>query len=152
MNEADLCGRCLKKLATAKCSCDEKFCDECLPGHLKRLFKHRKIGGRIERAWKWAAGTVGYLADIKHLNQVFEQDEGAKWFGLHVHKHERTRVARLIETPRFDKLMEASAHASSDSPSRQFPSMVSFVGETGAGKSTISAYSIMKVEHLQGSH
>ncbi|KAL4987485.1 hypothetical protein BDW68DRAFT_177857 [Aspergillus falconensis] len=133
----DFCGKCDKAVATNKCSCDERFCDVCFSFHLERVPKHRKAGGKFERAWKWATGTAGHLADLTHFDQFFKQDEGAKWFGLHVEKIDQTRVSRIIETPRFNELMEGSVHALPGSPSRQFPSLITFVGDTGAGKSTI---------------
>ena len=136
----DLCGKCDEVGASNKCSCDDVFCDTCFPRHLQRLPNHRKTGGRRERAWKWAIGAVGHIAEIGRLDKIFEKDEGAKWFGLHVENNGRMRTARIIETPRFNQLIETSAHASADSPQRQFPSLVSFVGETGAGKSTVSEY------------
>jgi hypothetical protein len=95
----------------------------------------------LERAWKWATGSIGDLAkNAISLSHAFRQDEGAKWFGLHIEKHEQIRISRIIETPRFDLLASASLHEFDNSPKRQFPSLISFVGDTGAGKSTISIF------------
>jgi len=66
------------------------------------------------------------------------KDEGAKWFGLVVEKSGQDRIVRIVETPRFSNLIEDSMHSTSNSPSRQYPGIVSFVGDTGAGKSTLS--------------
>ena len=69
---------------------------------------------------------------------VFKKDETTKWFGLHVEVVRQDRITTIVETPRFSNLMEDSLHFSKISPRRQFPSVTSFVGETGAGKSTLS--------------
>ncbi|OCL06979.1 hypothetical protein AOQ84DRAFT_258516, partial [Glonium stellatum] len=132
------CGKCDKALSKHKCSCDERFCDNCFVWHQNRFPIHRKVGGKVERAWKWATGKIGAVADGLSVKHVFEQDEGAKWFGLHIEENSRgVRVAGIVETHRFSSLAEKSIHASSESPSRQFPNLISFVGDTGSGKSTL---------------
>lgn len=67
-----------------------------------------------------------------------EKDEANKWFGLSVDKSGPVPIARLVETRRFSTLMEDSLNVSPDSSRRQYPSIISFVGETGVGKSTLS--------------
>jgi hypothetical protein len=145
-DQTRLCDRCDKTLTSttlSECSCDAGFCGPCFNLHIQRMAennkkKHQKVqqgGGRLKRAWNWATRPSGGKDSI---DQLFKLDERAKWFGLHVSGHGNTRVSRVIETTRFENLAEASVHASPSSPNRQFPSLVSFIGDTGVGKSTIS--------------
>lgn len=76
------------------------------------------------------------------VGQVFEQDETAKWFGLVEEIGRSGSICQIIETSRFSELMEASRVAYPDSPKRQYPSMIAFVGDTSAGKSTLSKWSV----------
>jgi len=71
-------------------------------------------------------------------SEYFKEDEMAKWYGLYIESSKSGRIARIIETARFTELAEKSATASVNSAKRQFPSIASFVGETGVGKSTLS--------------
>ncbi|KAK6511350.1 hypothetical protein TWF481_000270 [Arthrobotrys musiformis] len=70
-------------------------------------------------------------------SDTFKKDEGAKWFGLVTKARSGGRVSVIVETPRLAKLVESSVHAFEDSPGLQFPSITSFVGFTGAGKSVL---------------
>ncbi|KAH7108977.1 hypothetical protein EDB81DRAFT_704931 [Dactylonectria macrodidyma] len=130
------CEKCEELPGDIKCSCYAKFCENCLTKHLKRNPKHRQGGtSKTDKAWSWISGTV---TTENALRAAFEQDEATKWFGLHIEKVGEDRVTRLVETSRFSHLVEDSMHYSSNSPCRQFPSITSFVGETGSGKSTLS--------------
>lgn len=42
-------------------------------------------------------------------------------FDLHVNGHDKTRVTRVVETPRFDSLVQASARASPPAQVANFP-------------------------------
>ena len=73
-------------------------------------------------------------------SEYLKEDEMAKWFGLYIESSKSGRIARIIETARYTELAEKSATASANSAKRQFPSIVSFVAETGVGKSTLSKF------------
>lgn len=83
-------------------------------------------------------------------SEYFKEDEMAKWFGLYIESSKSGRIARIIETARFTELAEKSATASVNSAKRQFPSITSFVGETGVGKSTLIRTLIWKTAGDKG--
>lgn len=133
------CEKCEEEPGDVKCSCGARFCEQCFTTkHLARNPKHRRGGtSKTDKAWAWISGAVATLSDNTSRATHFEQDEATKWFGLHIQKVESDRVTRLVETRRFSYLVERSIHYKNDSPRRQFPSITSFVGETGSGKSTL---------------
>jgi hypothetical protein len=104
-----------------------------------------------KRWWRKASGTFTTISDNILLG-AHEKDEANKWFGLHVDKSSSVTVSRLVETKLFSAIMEDSMHAGPESPSRQFPSLVSFVGETGVGKSTLSKCDTILIYDVLGFH
>jgi hypothetical protein len=93
----------------------------------------------VARAFEGSAVFEIYQRRVwLNSSDTFEKDEDAKWFGLVEDTSFDLPVCRIVETPRFSEIMESSVHASPQSPKRQYPSFVSFVGETGAGKSSLS--------------
>jgi len=138
-NQERGCGICGNVPGETHCSCGEEFCATCFQNHTRRNPTHRRAGSSIaERFWSWAVGHWASLTNEATRREQFQKDEGAKWFGLAVEKSGSDRIAWIVETPRFSNLVEDSVHYLDGSPSRQFPSIVSFVGDTGAGKSTLS--------------
>ncbi|XTI83131.1 hypothetical protein V2W45_83017 [Cenococcum geophilum] len=129
------CEKCEELPGVVMCSCDARFCEGCFTTkHLPHHPKHRPGGtSKTDKAWAWISGTVATLTDSTSKVTHFEQDQVTKWF-----KVGADRVTRLVETFRFSRLVEDSMHHNKNSPRRQFPSIVSFVGETGAGKSTLT--------------
>ncbi|KAJ5743646.1 hypothetical protein N7533_008516 [Penicillium manginii] len=90
-----------------------------------------------EDAWNWISGKLAHLTSTPQTQ--FKDDEATKWFGLCVETNrQRDRLTSIVETKRLQELMTISLHYRESSPKRQFPSITSFVGETGAGKSTLS--------------
>ncbi|PVI06697.1 hypothetical protein DM02DRAFT_709324 [Periconia macrospinosa] len=131
---ADLCEVCDELPATVKCSCETRFCETHFSKHQAKHPTHSRGGGRAERVWAWISGAK-LSRDGSNSRENFEREQVSKWFGLHVEKSENYRVTRLIETTRFSRLIEESVNQGT--ARRQFPSIVSFIGETGAGKSTL---------------
>ncbi|KAF3102387.1 hypothetical protein TWF102_004588 [Orbilia oligospora] len=82
------------------------------------------------------------IAEID-LSTLFIEDEKAKWFGhwsqMSKQDDETNRIETqyIVETSRLRDLMAQSLNFGPDSPSTQFPSIVSFVGASGAGKSLL---------------
>ena len=140
MDEEDdvvICARCAEAPASINCSCGPRYCDDCFALHIAKLPAHRGTPHtneptKFQKAWKFVKG-IGGTAD-------FERDEGAKWFGLVEERRFDPPVCRIVETPRLADLLELSKYADEHSPQRQFPSLVSFLGDTGAGKSTLGRY------------
>ncbi|KAF3101287.1 hypothetical protein TWF706_005589 [Orbilia oligospora] len=87
------------------------------------------------------------IAEID-LSTLFIEDEKAKWFGhwsqMSKQDDETNRIETqyIVETSRLRDLMAQSLNFGPDSPSTQFPSIVSFVGASGAGKSLLVRYLI----------
>jgi len=47
--------------------------------------KHKRGGAHgTEKAWAWISGTISTLTNTTSRATYFEQDQVAKWFGLHV--------------------------------------------------------------------
>jgi hypothetical protein len=138
----NLCEKCEDVEIEVTCSCGARFCERCFRlKHLTRNPTHRKDGNRkADEAWNWITGK---LPGLKSLADQFRDDEEAKWFGLHSELTRKSdRITSILETERLADMMSASLDWNKDSPRRQFPrrqfpSIASFVGETGAGKSTL---------------
>ncbi|SPN97426.1 uncharacterized protein DNG_00940 [Cephalotrichum gorgonifer] len=104
--------------------------------HLIRHPKHKKSGGKkYQEYWSWA---TSWRHSGTSQSEAFKQDEASKWFGVYTEfSVNSTRVTTLIETDRLRRLLEISHVYRDKSSERQYPSIASFVGETGAGKSTL---------------
>ena len=132
------CDKC-EGVASVRCSCDNDYCERCFQEHLRKRPRHRRGGTReSDSSLAWILGKIASLKDGASRATQFEKDEMAKWFGLHIDKTSIDRVSWVLETPRFTDLTEKSRSYYEKSPKRQYPSIISFVGETGAGKSTLS--------------
>jgi hypothetical protein len=143
ISQEPVCDRCDKPNSLLKCSCGVTFCQNCLFNtHLGRYPNHQQaVPGKREKFLGWVTGTI-YNITYEVASVLFQKDEASKWFGLVVEKSSQDRITKLVETPRFLSLISRSRHAFPDSPKRQYPSIISFVGETGAGKSTLSKFKI----------
>lgn len=140
----DVCGRCdSSNSVLIQCSCEVTFCAACLAKHHKKYTKHYRLSKEHKKAqtwWAWVTDSLNNDLSISedYRKKTFEKDEANKWFGLSVDKSGPVPVSRIVETRRFSTLMEDSLHGSPGRPRRQYPSIISFVGETGVGKSTLS--------------
>jgi len=132
-----ICPKCEEEPANVKCSCSVSFCAKCWELHKKKNQTHVKAGPSVwDQMWSWAKGVT--ITSSKTMGNHLEIDENAKWFGLVVENSGRNRICSIIETSRFADLREESMSLATDHRETQFPSIVSFIGETGAGKSTLS--------------
>jgi hypothetical protein len=137
------CGKCEERKWDITCSCSNKFCEPCFPKHLERNPGHRQgANKKSQEFWRWASGKVADLTNsIKQAGHHFKEDQAAKWFGVHTETAKDGTghgVASIVETGRLGDLTGVSLLFKQSSPRRQFPSITSFVGDTGAGKSTLS--------------
>lgn len=142
MVEDRFCARCENAPAVVKCSCKNRFCRECFEN--EHLTKPRNAGHREvlpskrQELANWALGKIHNLQNYAEgIQAYFHKDEATKWFGLAIEESAGEKITKLVETPRFAELIELSINRYTTSPKRQYPSLVSFVGETGAGKSTL---------------
>ncbi|KAF2736265.1 hypothetical protein EJ04DRAFT_522206 [Polyplosphaeria fusca] len=146
------CEKCEELPGVFKCSCGARYCNKCFTTkHLVRNPKHKRGGtNTTDKVWAWISGTMTNLNETFSIVSHFEEDQNTKWFGLHVQKvNADDHVTRLVETSQFTSLAEASMHHNKNSPRRQFPSIVSFVGETGAGKSTLIRSLIQRYSQVE---
>ncbi|KAF3911199.1 hypothetical protein AA313_de0210078 [Arthrobotrys entomopaga] len=131
------CARCESCPGVIPCSCGEDFCERCFnANHLRRNPTHRRKADQIYQQF-WTKVTDTLASGINNLSDAFKRDEEAKWFGLVTKTNEKSRTSVIVETPRLSNLLENSLQVHADSPKIQFPSIVSFVGFTGAGKSVL---------------
>ncbi|RYP11186.1 hypothetical protein DL764_000211 [Monosporascus ibericus] len=93
---------------------------------------HKESNSRVKQFIEWAFGAVQSIGDA-----IFQKDEQTKWFGVTTEQMGKKTITKLVETPRCAALMTESRTHLPDSPKTQYPRLVSFVGETGAGKSTL---------------
>ena len=132
-------GKCEAVEGDVKCACDEIFCDPCFQRHIERLPKHQKVSSdqNIRRkAWSWVSGTSSALLDMATRSEYFK-DEMAKQFGLYIESSKSSLIVRIIEIAR---LLNQPKNLRQRLPTVQSVSSraLSFVGETGVGKSTLS--------------
>ncbi|KAK6354320.1 hypothetical protein TWF730_008727 [Orbilia blumenaviensis] len=132
------CGKCEARPGTIACNCGEHFCVECFhKSHLRRNPTHRKKPDeKYQVFWNHIRNYIPGGNQKNHA-ESFKKDEAAKWFGLDTRFYQNVRVSVIVDTLRLTRLLENSRHANEHSPSLQFPSITSFVGPTGAGKSVI---------------
>ncbi|KAK6357420.1 hypothetical protein TWF718_001732 [Orbilia javanica] len=145
-HEAEQCDTCDEPISASPvgCLCSGIYCQNCFNKHLKLMQKKgrqkdhgRSIPSQPSEAETFCGTVVGTIAEID-FPRIFAEDEKAKWFGLQPqHSTMAADSSSIVETSRLRDLMTQSLGFYGDSPSVQFPSIVSFVGTTGAGKSLL---------------
>lgn len=120
-----------------KCSCHVDFCCEHWAKHRKSNPSHtRAPPSQAKARMNWIMANTDITSPRGSKPPLLQKEEGAKWFGF-VTNTVQSSAPAIIETPRFSNLIEDSVHIPTNSPKRQFPSIISFVGKAGAGKSTL---------------
>jgi hypothetical protein len=128
--------------------CGTHLCEDCWPKQLahRRQRKARGGGARHEKTNISLAKKINNALlptnDILELTQLHEDDAQTAWFG--VHRPQDGRNPAFIDYGRFPHLLSSTIekwrpsfqHAPSSRDNRT-PSLVSFVGQTGHGKSTL---------------
>ncbi|KAF2725665.1 hypothetical protein K431DRAFT_260515 [Polychaeton citri CBS 116435] len=126
--------------------CDSNYCEECWayqgphkPGKLGRDgVPHEKTSVQLVARLK---GILQPPASTERLKQLHQEDRASKWFGM-VRDHE-TGKPTLEDYGRYASLMGSlQPH---DPAKSRFPQLVSFIGTTNAGKSTVIK---MLVNHM----
>ena len=90
---------------------------------------HRQVDLSIH---DWVQSTLNADVHPTVQERLHCEDLGSLWFGLNIDNG--SNDAKFINTDVYEDLIAASTHPDK---SQQFPSLVSFVGPTGAGKSTL---------------
>jgi hypothetical protein len=80
----------------------------------------------------WVQSTLNSKIGLAEQHRLHREDLSSLWFGLDIGN--RPTAARFVTTNVYGDLMKSSTFSDK---SQQFPSLVSFVGPTGAGKSTL---------------
>ncbi|KAH6973107.1 hypothetical protein BKA56DRAFT_676892 [Ilyonectria sp. MPI-CAGE-AT-0026] len=115
--------------------CPSKLCQGCIESHYDASGHGLGINTRDQSAVNWMLGKDVKWAE-KGKERLFREDETTKWFGIWREVTDPTRsFLWLVETPRFEHLLLQSRNKSARV--RVFPRLVTFVGESGVGKSTI---------------
>jgi hypothetical protein len=116
--------------------CDATICDQCWAGVLAHQEKSVRLGTRDSNHSKLSLDDRDILVWIlKSQTEAQNEDnrianESSKWFGADIPNGDNGDTALNI-TSRFREL------SMRENSSDQYPSLISFVGETGAGKSTM---------------
>ncbi|KAH8144522.1 uncharacterized protein LAJ45_11462 [Morchella importuna] len=142
------------------CGANNAFCDESCIECLKELGQcggenpHYNIScwqQHMPRGKTALAHQKQPARDQVRINEVFyceknperqselhAKDKEARWFMVDPRTDQQTGDGILRVTDRFEELLQPR----SENSSKQFPSLVSFIGETGTGKSTLIRASI----------
>ncbi|KAF8241567.1 hypothetical protein K440DRAFT_569550 [Wilcoxina mikolae CBS 423.85] len=132
-----LCAGCETDLKVSWCNrCDITLCNECWDKQAAHKGKHKRQSGLGGTHQKTDLRIRDILHSILHPVAENEQDGihwrdyNSKWFGV----SSEGEVASLSTTNRYRELtMDADCELSF----LRYPSLISFIGETGAGKSTL---------------
>lgn len=131
-------------------SCNRSGHESCWDSHIPRrgTQKHEKVDAFSDYLAKLILHSE---ADNEVQAKLHERDRKAKWFTVNSGFFEDS-VPTVQITDRFRKLCDPR-YVSNRSNSEQCPSIVSFIGTTGAGKSTlVNAVSVMGQIELQSSY
>ncbi|KAK5133613.1 hypothetical protein LTR08_007561 [Meristemomyces frigidus] len=131
--EDDRCGGPLNQPAWHCVDCDSSYCNDCWPR--QGPHKPKKKGRDGVPHEKTDLQVVKKLKDILHptrkaneIQKLHDDDESTRWFG----------VARdLTGRPNFEDYGRYATLMSSMSLETRYPQLVSFIGITNAGKSTL---------------
>jgi hypothetical protein len=144
------CEECEMKVSVYYCvNCDCTLCDRCWAK--ERSHKPGKLGPDGLPHEKAEVSVVNRLketfnppSDPEIQSRMHIEDEDATWFGIG-----RDGANRPIfqDYGRYATLM---ANSSTGEHAARYPQLVSFIGQTGAGKSTIVKMLIERQSHLSG--
>lgn len=115
-------------------ACQRVYCDDCYDAQLV----HEDDGNRLGAHEKTDLDTANFILSVFGTKDSAEDRERlhvkniqSKWFGTHIDEQESR-----IYFQEFGGL-SGILRKSNVLPHQQFPSLISFVGDTGAGKSTL---------------
>ncbi|KAL9044870.1 MAG: hypothetical protein Q9214_002025 [Letrouitia sp. 1 TL-2023] len=129
--------------------CNRSGHESCWDSHIPRKGKQKHE--KIDAFSDYLANLILHSeADNEVQTKLHEKDRKAEWFTVNSGSLEDSEPTVQI-TDRFRKLCDAR-YVNNMSNSEQCPSIVSFIGTTGAGKSTlVNAVSVMGQIELQSS-
>ncbi|OCL07767.1 FabD/lysophospholipase-like protein [Glonium stellatum] len=110
--------------------CDANFCDECR----SQQFVHKRGGPGHEKAdyrvVKKLREILEPTTNLEKLQSIHRADDETTWFGI-------TRDANNPVFQDYGRYTAVMAGSFPKAAGERFPHLVSFIGQTGAGKSTI---------------
>ena len=148
---SELCDQCEEYgLERSYCNaCDFSFCQRCWDQNLQHR-KKKLAPGAVphEKTDQSVARKIKRILDHKpsetEQEELHKHDEATGWFGILREEGELPlfqdygRFARLLtETATLQARTPLSATSSGSRRDSRYPSLTSFVGQTGAGKSTV---------------
>ncbi|KAF2729081.1 hypothetical protein EJ04DRAFT_503032 [Polyplosphaeria fusca] len=153
ISDTELCEDCEEIVSDFFCNvCQCHLCRDCWdrqPAHRKKRLApgqipHEKTELRLVNRLQT---VFSYAGDEKTLDRLHKDDEVTAWFGLE-REREDGRPFMFRDHGRFADLATSSHHSlfkqrkqpgikGDDQNASCIPSLVSFVGQTGAGKSTL---------------
>jgi hypothetical protein len=125
--------------------CESMFCDDCWADQPLHNLKRQKAADHEKTPLELAEvilSILGQRKDPSEENRLHEENYKTKWFGV---LHEENSIY-FQDFGRYGRL--AIGMGGRDDIPLQYPSLSSFVGETGSGKSTLVG-ALMKVISLQ---
>jgi len=118
--------------------CEQVLCDDCWdlqPVHRKKTTHRTKVKTHERTELKIADLILSIFSagrDVEEQLHGHENNLDTKWFGV-ISSDDEQLNPQLYNFERFRALIYGSFVDSTN----QFPSLISFVGDTGAGKSTL---------------
>jgi hypothetical protein len=112
------------------CSVHSSCWDQHLPRHHKLAERYQQIDPLSQL---FVRAVTHSESNVEKVRQVHEQDENARW--INVRRNEAGRLEFYIS----DRFMKACCYSPSgeNETSNAYPNLVSFVGDTSVGKSTL---------------
>lgn len=110
--------------------CDITLCDTCWDKQAAHKTKPKRVHQKTDLRIRDILHSILHPVEMKEQDDIHWRDYNSKWFGV----SSEGEVASLSTTNRYRELtMDADCEPSF----LRYPSLISFIGETGAGKSTL---------------
>lgn len=115
-------------------ACRRVYCDDCYEAQLVHEEDENRFGAHEKTDLDTAnfiLSVFGNKDSVEDRERLHVKNIQSKWFGTHIDEQESRIYFRDFGG------LSALLQKSHVLPHQQFPSLISFVGDTGAGKSTL---------------